>query len=170
MRAHLRSLLRLALIALVVSSGGACARGPDDGGDAVGSLELGTGSWRFEPIVDGDHLELIRGSQGGWHVWTSLRTTNIATDSSLLVLDTEPADESRPPTHTEVMVHLDPPNHEGQRAIIGWPNQILEPSCLVGEMLHVRARMTDDDGEELVSERWFVPMGGTYPPPPCDTD
>jgi hypothetical protein len=48
-------------------------------GDTLGAcelpfgVELGTGQSTFEPLADGDPLELTYGEQGGWHLWTSAK-------------------------------------------------------------------------------------------------
>ena len=36
-------------------------------------LELGTGVTEFEPLDDGDDIELVAGAQGGWHLDAALR-------------------------------------------------------------------------------------------------
>ena len=154
----------LPLLALTVSAG--CAAETAD--DADRALELGTGSWRFEPVEDGQEVELIRGAQGGWHVWVALRTTGVDDDQLPMVLEVQPADDSRPAQITEVPIRLDPPDDEGRRKLVGWPAILEDPSCLIGEMIRVEARLSmQDDGTELVAERYLVPSGGAYPPPPC---
>ncbi len=156
---------RAAVLSLLFSWVGACA------GDTVGeggtSLELGTGSWRFEPLEDGQELELVRGAQGGWHVWLSIRTRGLA-DRSVLTLSMQPADESRPPRSSTVTMVLDPADDEGFRDFVGYTGIVDDPSCLLGQMMRVEAT-AEVDGERLTTERYFVPMGGSYPPPPCTT-
>jgi hypothetical protein len=42
-------------------------------GDAANwTLDVGTGEGAFEPLVDGQAVAKIEGSQGGYHVWVSL--------------------------------------------------------------------------------------------------
>lgn len=36
-------------------------------------LEVGTGSTAFEPLADGDAVELVMGPQGGWHIDVAAR-------------------------------------------------------------------------------------------------
>ncbi len=45
--------------------------------ESTPSLELGTGSSSFQPILDGDVLSAAWGAQGGNHVWLSMRTQGI---------------------------------------------------------------------------------------------
>ena len=60
----------LKLVALCLSLSG-CA---DNG---LAEVELGTGEIAFEPISEGQDLELIRGPQGGYHFLVSIRTKNL---------------------------------------------------------------------------------------------
>ncbi len=130
------------------------------------TLELGTGSWRFESLADGTELELIRGSQGGWHVWISVRTRGVD-DRSTITTSVGPADESRPAVETTVIASLDPESGQGHRDFVGYAQVIDEPSCMVGEMLRIEASI-EVDGQVARSERYIVPLGGTYPPPACE--
>jgi len=155
---------------LVLGPVAGCVTGPGpDETTGERGVELGTGSWRFEPVDDGDQLDLVRGAQGGWHLWVSLRTQGISEDRTTLIVETQLADDSASPIRHERTVRLDPPDDEGRRAVVGWQNIIPDPSCMVGQMVRMEATLMDDTGEPLTSERYVVPMGGAYPPPPCDT-
>jgi hypothetical protein len=55
---------------------------PADGGTDAGTsatapppLEVGTGLSGFEPVSDGQSLEVIFGPQGGYHVWAAIRAS-----------------------------------------------------------------------------------------------
>ncbi len=64
-----------ALCCLLLSTAcGESASGLDAGPP---SLELGTGSASFEPLVDGDTILIVRGPQGGFHFYGSMRASNI---------------------------------------------------------------------------------------------
>jgi hypothetical protein len=56
---------------------GACLETPRDAlpADEVPVLEVGTGTYRFEPVTDGDTLPLVFGAQGGWHLWVAIRVS-----------------------------------------------------------------------------------------------
>lgn len=60
--------------------------GPDgDGGAPV--VELGTGGIDvFEPIADGDTVELVHGCQGAQHVWIGVRAWGLDTQPALIAL------------------------------------------------------------------------------------
>jgi hypothetical protein len=48
------------------------------------SVALGTGWASFEPLADGQDLELVYGPQGGWHIDLSLRTTGLDADATAI--------------------------------------------------------------------------------------
>lgn len=131
------------------------------------SLEIGTGTWRFEPLDDGAVVPLVKGAQGGWHVWLSVRVDGLDASRGSLAIELQPADESEPAETTTVGVSLDPPDAEGRRSYLGWPAILSDPSCAVGELLRVRATLTTSAGERLVAERELMPSGGDDPPPAC---
>ncbi len=155
--------LRLGLMASLSLAG--CATDVQDV-DHPASVELGAGSWRFETITDGQELELIRGAQGGWHVWISVRTRGMV-EQPVIAFELQPADESRAPVETIVRANLDPENVDGYRDLIGHTQIVDEPSCMVGELMRLEARV-EVDGEVLTSERYFTVNGGAFPPPSCE--
>jgi len=65
---------------------------PDIGPPLIGPdgallwLEVGTGSDRFVPLASGAELELVHGSQGGWHVELAVRMTGSDPEGSILRL------------------------------------------------------------------------------------
>jgi hypothetical protein len=131
-------------------------------------LELGTGSWRFEALADGQDVELVRGAQGGWHLWISLRVTGAELDHPEVTLRMEPVDGSGPAQDTSVPLAFDPPDEKGARKLIGFTGIVNEPSCLVDTLLRVQASVSIASGEQLTDERDVMVRGGTYPPPPCE--
>ncbi|MFT5457277.1 MAG: hypothetical protein ACI9K2_003770 [Myxococcota bacterium] len=50
-------------------------------------IELGAGLAAFEPLADGDTVELIAGHQGGWHVDVSVRGGDFGPDGVVLAYD-----------------------------------------------------------------------------------
>lgn len=158
----MRRLLLLALAALLSLAG--CADAPAE----EAAIEVGTGSWRFEPIEDGQEVALVRGAQGGWHIWISVRVRGIEGDAPPLTLSLQPADESAPPIETDVQLRLDPPDADGWRQLVGYTGALPDPSCVVGELLRVRVSTPMGDGRVMASERDVRVLGGAYPPPACE--
>jgi hypothetical protein len=152
-------------LALTLLSLTACG---DAATEDVPSLELGTGSYRFEPLEDGQPVELVRGAQGGWHIWLSMRLRGVDLARPTIRLTMQPADESPAPQEVEVSLLFDPPDDNGYRELIGYTGIVQDPACLVGELVRVEAALTMDDGEVLRSEREVMVLGGAYPPPACE--
>lgn len=156
----------LAALALVLASScaaqGAVVHEPEQA-----SIEIGTGTWRFEPLVDGQEIPLVHGAQGGWHFWLAVRARGIATDTGSVTFERQPADESAPPSTTSVGVHFDPEDAEGGRNYLGWPEILASPGCAVGVLQRVHATLTLADGRTLEDEVFLTPTGGDVPPPAC---
>lgn len=133
-------------------------------------LELGTGTARFAPVSDGDELPMIRGAQGGWHVWASVRVTGMDVDVGSLRFTHQPADESEPPVELAVGAHFDPEDAAGGRSALGYAMIFSDPTCSVGRLHRIRVTLTTPSGETLTAEREVMPTGGDFPPPPCGTE
>jgi len=153
----------LLVLALAQQACGEAA--PQQEGPAT--LELGTGSWRFEPLEDGQEVELVHGAQGGWHLWISLRVRHADVDHPLVQLSIEPADQSLPAQEESIALPFDAKDEHDARKLIGYTGVISAPSCWVGALVRVAATLTTDDGTVLRDERDVVVRGGVYPPPPC---
>ncbi|RLB50311.1 MAG: hypothetical protein DRJ42_19145 [Deltaproteobacteria bacterium] len=135
---------------------------------APAELELGTGSWRFEALDDGQEVELIRGAQGGWHMWISLRVRGVDMERPPVRLRMQLADESRPAQDVEVAVRFDDPDDEGWRKLIGYTGIVNDPACLVGELFRIEASLPMGGDEVMRAERDVTLLGGAYPPPACE--
>ncbi len=122
---------------------------------------------QFESVEDGDTLPMIHGIQGGWHVWVAVQVNNPTMDAGSLTIELQPADESAPPQTTSLGVRFDPPDAEGGRSYLGWPAILADPSCSMGQLLHVSATLTTPAGETLSADRFIVPGPGDDPPPAC---
>jgi hypothetical protein len=160
---HLRTAILLCLLALASS---ACA---SEVGGGVGTLELGTGEWMFEPfVVEEQEVPLIAGVQGGYHVWLSAHTTGVG-DRVLFDIATQPLDESRPEEGGEVYVFMDEMGDDAWE-ILGYPAVLSTPACDLGKPLRVRVTLTDEEGDTATDECIVVPTGDreTLGLPPCD--
>jgi hypothetical protein len=162
--------VKRALLIVLTLFGLGCAASADpdpdpDPEDAV--LELGTGTARFELVADGDEVPMIRGAQGGWHVWVSVRIEGMDVDLASLTLEHQPADESEPAQITSSGAMFDPADSEGRRSSLGWAAIFSDPSCSVGRLHRIRATVTTATGERISIEREIIPSAGTFPPPAC---
>lgn len=129
-------------------------------------FEVGTGTWRFEELGDGQPVDLIRGAQGGWHVWVAVRG-NAVEDGDMVIIETERADGAGTVQRVELQPNFDPENNAGFRNYLGWPAMLDGVDCLVGELLRVRATLVGADGTMMTSERDILVMAGADPPPVC---
>jgi hypothetical protein len=159
--------VRYALPSIAFLALTACASTPAPVEEGEARLEVGTGTWRFEPLEDGQEVPMVRGAQGGWHVWVSVRAEHLQASTGRLEIEVQPADESAPPESASVGVQFDPPDADGMRSYLGWPAILSSPSCAVGETLRVHVTLTTSAGQQISAERYLVPAPGDFPPPPC---
>jgi hypothetical protein len=132
-------------------------------------LEVGTGTARFELLEDGAEVAMVRGAQGGWHLWISARASGLGSGTGSLEIAHGPADGGEPLESTRVGVVFDPPDAQGRRATLGWQAILAEPSCAVGRLHRIRVTVTTATGERLSAERDVIPAAGEHPPPACTT-
>ncbi|WP_437720318.1 hypothetical protein [Sorangium sp. So ce861] len=141
------------------------------GGDeppARGIAELGTGEWQFEPLADGQEVELAHGAQGGWHLWTSVRTLGLEPEGVLLEVTTSVIGDPSSATTSRGRIELTE-LEDGHCEFIGWPAVLGEPACAIGRTLQVRGVVTDArgtvaTGERLVRPRWSSDEACARPP------
>lgn len=155
-------LLVLALLASLPACASASSLPPE-----AAQLELGTGTARFVSVADGDALEMVRGAQGGWHVWVSVRTEGLTEGTGSLEIEHGPADQSAAPQRSRVGVMFDPPDAQGRRASLGWTAIFDNPACQQDRLYRIRVTLTTARGERLTDERDVMPRASVYPPPPC---
>ncbi|MFW5925342.1 MAG: hypothetical protein ACOCV4_04195 [Myxococcota bacterium] len=135
-----------------------------DGGMA--RLEMGGGEWQFEPLMDGDTVELVLGGQGGYHIWVSLRTQELDPNGVQMTLTTEVLSVADTESVTIYTVDLDPTPEPGTHRLIGWPAVLPEPGCADGRELAVQVELVDAEGRWATDERVVIPEA-TSTPPPC---
>ncbi|MCZ7680880.1 MAG: hypothetical protein M5U28_19715 [Sandaracinaceae bacterium] len=127
------------------------------------SVELGTGEAAFETMVGEPTLPLVAGPQGGHHVWISLRVAGASSDRVDLTVDVTRLEAPAPPAREPVRVQLEQ-REGGDAELVGWPAELVDPGCAIGERVAVRASVRDVDGSHGTDERMIVVGGGTHPP------
>jgi len=134
-----------------------------------GILELGGGEVRFEMVADAQHLPLHAGTQGGHHVWLSMRVQGLDPEQVLFVLDVTPEGPS-PLAHTEVELDFVPvPDRAGVFEFVGWPARVLSAECAVNKSVRLNVRLEDQQGRTAEGELRIVadpPKAGF--PTPCE--
>lgn len=159
-----RLLFVLAVVSLALSMG-SCKKEPIVYEEI--ELEVGTGEWQFEAVSrDSSMLSdamLARGSQGGFHVWVSMRTferINPKRVSMSLVAKTDTRVFS---VSNQIEVDFVERN-DGSFAFIGWPAQLVPPECADDKTLTVEVEINTKDGKHAkasmqVNVRFEAPAG-----------
>jgi hypothetical protein len=122
-------------------------------------LLLGTGEASFEPAISGDTLTLYAGTQGGHHVWLSMRMRGFDLESVRMILDVIP-EPPAPPAHTEVALQFirraDGTPDDLPYEYAGWPARVLAPECAVEKTVLLRVQLLDDLGHDVTKELSIV--------------
>jgi len=159
----MRRLPVLAVLLGVLAAG--CAGGePAAPGETW--AELGTGEWEFVSLTDEQEVDLIFGSQGGYHVWASIRTEGLDPSRVMLEVETQVGDDSRPAEHSRVPVDLEVDEVTGVQQFIGWPAVLAHPGCAVDRMIRVHVTLTDRRGVVAGDECYVMPRLPDWAPPP----
>lgn len=139
--------------------------------EAPGELvvELGTGEVAFEPLVDGTELPLVAGPQGGHHVWIGFRVTGLASTRAELTVEPIPLTTGEPPPRSAPVRVVLTELPDGSFEYFGWPAQLADPGCLVGEQMILRITLEDSRGSRGSDERTIVVGEGTAVPP-CSSE
>ncbi len=142
-----RTFLRLGLciLGLVLVSG--CPE-PEPVGPPV-RLEVGHGL-EFTPIEAGTVLELHRGTQGGQHVYVSLRAWDMPVYRNTVELTLERVSDGRQlSADYEVKLRFDAPMGEGEPALLeGLLLVVRNPSDVIGQQVRLKASIESEDGHQ----------------------
>jgi hypothetical protein len=118
-------------------------------------LVLGTGEAGFEPAADGDTLTLYAGTQGGHHVWLSMRMRGFDPESVRMILDVIP-EPPAPSARTEIPLQFTARSGELDDGLpfefVGWPARVLAPECAVDAPVLLRVQLLDEREHDLTRE------------------
>lgn len=146
-----------ALVALVAAVG--CGGEPEPPAPQGVRVVLGTGQKAFEPLNDEASVPLIKGIQGGWHVWTSFLAYGFDTDVLRMDLTTrwEGVDESvlGGPGNVAVRPAEDAAGAPAL-ASIGWPAVVYNPTCAHGHRLLVELTVIDTEGRAASDRHQWI--------------
>lgn len=118
------------------------------------AVEVGTGDTSFRPLVDGGEVMLVYGSQGGFHVWTSVRVHDPSLIEAHVNLSARHEDGSAagPPSSAAVRLVAGP---DKTADATGMRNFIAAKE-VAGTFLILRAEVVGTDGRHGASERRVV--------------
>jgi hypothetical protein len=150
----MRALARAAAVAALGAVVLAACEGEPAPGEAI--VDLGTGEWRFEPLADDQEVTLVAGSQGGYHVWTSVRARGLASARDVwMKIEYEPLDAPAEVQSSRVQIDMDPMG-DGTVEFLGFPAQLFAPETFDGRRTLLRVTL-DGDGARGSDERVVVP-------------
>lgn len=148
--------LALGLVPVAFVAGG-CA---NDAAPKEGTLELGSGESEFAPIEDGAHVDLVRGAQGGYHVWLSMRATGLAPKNVRTHVTAERDADDLMLSESRVALQFTPVAAETPTIeFAGWPTILTMPACAVGQLLRIHVELQDAEGARAAATRFVVPEG-----------
>jgi hypothetical protein len=161
-----RAVACLGFVGLVVFA--ACGSNEPDGP----RVALGSGREAFEEVAADGVVPLIKGIQGGYHVWTSFLLYGFDTDIARMELTTawDTLDESRIEMNGNVSLRpvMDP---AGVPALVslGWPASIFNPACANGKRLELTLTVRDQKAGISASDarRWVVDVALEDRSPDC---
>jgi hypothetical protein len=131
------------------------------------SFELGTGATKFEPLADGQDLQMAAGSQGGCHFWLSVRTDGFAQRRFNVAYDVRHAATGTPTgSRSSLKVKLNPIlGGEGRCEFVGYTAFLIEPWRFEDRRVRIDVNVEDDLGRRSnasreVIARWPDPIAG----------
>jgi hypothetical protein len=138
------------------SPDGGLAGFPD--GPETLQVEAGTGVTSFEPLTDGEAVDVIHGMQGGYHIWTAVRVHDSAvTDVQVNVTSHFEQGGASAGEPSRITTTLDAPAPDGARDHAGMRDFIDSPLAVQGQRVVLRVEVIANDGRHGTSERTVVP-------------
>ena len=174
--------------ALLLSSLAACAgSAPGDGSaDTTGdsgaaasaceagdpSVELGTGEVAYEPLSDGDPVEVINGPQGGQHILASVRTSGMTSIATVHLTIQRAQDESYVSDQTYRLQFFEDPDrgsacawlYPGLYGYLGFVSVAEDDADFLWKDAIMRVEVTDEAGQTASDSVVVVPELGPAAP------
>lgn len=159
---YVRATLSSAVVALACVLAGCESEGPAGAATDTGPrVVLGTGRDEFEALDSDGTVALIKGIQGGFHVWTSFLAYGF--DADVLRMDLTTRWDGLDGTLLEMAgnVSVKPVmDDDGTPALasLGWPASIFNPVCSNGRLLGIDLTVRDTGAGLSASDdrHWIV--------------
>jgi hypothetical protein len=115
-------------------------------------VDVGTGTSDFVERADGDPVELVYGSQGGYHVWTAIRVHDERVPDVQVNLSTRLMDGTPAGPASRMVAVLSPPR-DGARSAAGLRNFIENAELVRGQRFVLRVEVVSGDQQHGFAER-----------------
>jgi len=146
--------------AVLLPIAGCDSRGGSGGDPGELAVVLGTGVDRYEPLEGEPTLTLIKGFQGGFHVWVSFLVYGFETSILRMELDTawDGNVDSVIPMDGNVRTRgVTDAAGDPAQVLLGWPAVIYEPQCAHGRRIRLDITVRDEsNGTEASDTRFFI--------------
>jgi hypothetical protein len=119
------------------------------------TVDVGTGAVEYEPLADGDPVDLIFGPQGGWHIWTGVNVHDATVESVRMNLYSRFEDGALAGDPSSVAAALEPVK-DGGRSHASMRNFIRDGALTRGKRLLLRVEVIAGDGRHGAGERRVV--------------
>ena len=143
--------------ALALSCGGADTEVGE--GAPSTSIVLGTGEAQFEPMDGEPTLRLVRGAQGGFHVWASMLAYGFSSPQLDMLLTTTVDDEpaSSLVMHARLTMRdvIDASGNPAQ-SFAGFPAQVKGARCADGRRVGLLLQLSEPGGGSSEDARYCV--------------
>jgi hypothetical protein len=145
---------------LAVAAWFGCGSNPDDDASASPrSVVLGTGEAEFEAMDGEPTLRLVRGAQGGFHVWASILAYGFSSPQLDLLLTTTVDDEpdSSLVMHARLTMRdgFDPEGNPAQ-SFAGFPAQVKGARCADGHRVGIELQLSEPGGKSSRDVRYCI--------------
>jgi hypothetical protein len=119
-------------------------------------IEIGRGDiGDYETVMDGDDAQLVRGSQGGQHVWVGIRAWDLNTRPALiqLLLENDASGETVSiPFQVRLTFQDELPPDADFTQISGLALVVPDPEDVLGQRVTIRARVSENRTGGLMAE------------------
>lgn len=131
-------------------------KGPDDGGAPIEErIELGTGQDQFLALKDGQTVDIVKGPQGGFHVWGALRAWKLDPKNLEIEYWIDLAAGGENIAHNKYRLSLLPKGDYAEW--FGMTLFILDPSKVDGKEVVIRFEAKDASGRLAQDSRHVTP-------------
>lgn len=119
-------------------------------------VDVGGGMLDFEELSDGQDVDLVYGSQGGFHIWTSVRVHDVTIGEAQINLYARHEDGTNagPPSRVATALGEQP---GGKRTVFGLRNFITDAAAVRGKRIVLRVEVVASGARHGAAEKVVTP-------------